>query len=98
VDPAQLEALRAVSATRSRQRRTLAYGWDEDGRLWLTVLVGNVNSPVIGLPSSIARYVARRRFEALTQEGTPAGTIAVDDGGTSWGLRPVHGAPRGRAR
>lgn len=88
IDPAQLEALRAVVATRSRRRRTLAHGWDEDGSLWLTVLVGNVSSPVIGIPASIARYVADRRFPAKTQEGTSAGVVAIDDRGTSWGYGP----------
>lgn len=100
VDPAQLQALRAVSATRTRQRRTLAHGWDEDGRLWLTVLVGNVSSPVIGIPSIIARYVAGRRFAAATQDGTPAGVVVVDDAGTSWGYGPFmrrRGAEAGDA-
>jgi hypothetical protein len=88
VDPVQLEALRAMIATRSRQRRTLAYGWDEDGRLWLTVVLANISSPVVGIPASISRYVAGRRFQARTQEGTPAGVIAIDESGASWGYGP----------
>jgi hypothetical protein len=88
-DPAQVEALRAVIATRPRQRRALAYGWDEDGRLCLTVGLGNISSPVVGIPASISRYVAGRRFQAKTQEGTPAGVIAIDDeSGASWGYGP----------
>jgi hypothetical protein len=85
VHPAQLEAMQAALATRPRQRRTLAYGWEEDGRLRLSVLVGKVSSPVIGIPSSIARYVSGQRFAAITQEGTPAGVISVGDDGASWG-------------
>lgn len=90
VDPAHLEALRAVIATRTRRRRTVSYGWEEDGTLRLTVIIGTLNSPVIGIPSSISRYVAGRRFAARTREGTPAGVIAVDDddGTTSWGYGP----------
>jgi hypothetical protein len=88
VDPAELEALRGVLATRTRRRRTLAYGWNEDGTLQLTVVVGDVGSPVFGIPSAIARYVAGRRFPALTQDGVPAGTVVVDDGGASWGYGP----------
>jgi len=88
VDPAQLEALRAVIATRPRERRALAYGWDEDGNLWLTVSLANIGSPVVGIPASISRYVAGRRFQAKTQEGTPAGVIAIDEDGTSWGYGP----------
>jgi hypothetical protein len=88
VDPAALEALRAVTATRTRRRRTVAYGWDDDGRISLTVTIGNVHSPVVGIPTAIARYVAGRRFAAVTEDGTPAGSIVVDDGGTSWGYGP----------
>ena len=89
VDPAQLEALRAAIATRPRQRRVLAHGWDEDGALRLTVTIGTLNSPVIGILASISRYVAGRRFAARSREGAPAGVIAVDDGGTpSWGYGP----------
>ena len=100
VDPAKLEALLAVVATRSRQRRTLAYGWDEEGGLRLTVVIGNVSSPVIGIPSSIVRYVAGRQFSARTQEGTSAGVVAVDEGGASWGYGPFlrrRGAEMGDA-
>jgi len=50
--------------------------------------VGDVGSPVFGIPSAIARYVAGRRFPALTQDGVPAGTVVVDDGGASWGYGP----------
>ncbi len=88
VDPAALEAVRGAAATRTRRRRTLAYGWDDDGRLWLSVTVGNVNSPVIGIPAVISRYVSGRRFVAMTEEGTAAGTVVVDEGGASWGYGP----------
>jgi hypothetical protein len=88
IDPTELEALRGVLATRTRRRRTLAYGWDEDGTLQLTVEVSDVGSPVVGIPSAIARYVAGRHFRAVTQDGVPAGTIAIDEGGTSWGYGP----------
>ena len=88
IDPAQIEALRAISATRSRQRRTLDYLWDSDGCLQLAVDVGNANYPVIGIPAVIARYVAGRKFEALTQEGSPTGTVVIDDNGASWGYGP----------
>lgn len=87
-EPATLEALRAAVATRSRRRRTLAFGWDEDGNLWLTVEVANVGSPVIGIPVSIARYLSGRRFDARTQDGTTAGSIIVDESGVSWGYGP----------
>jgi hypothetical protein len=88
VDPAQLEALRAVIATRPRERRALAYDWDEAGNLWLTVSLANIGSPVVGIPASISRYIAARRFQARTREGTPAGVIVIDEHGASWGYGP----------
>ncbi len=88
IDPAQLEALREAIANRPRKRRTVAYGWDSDGALRLTVIVGNVNAPVIGIPAAITRYVAGRQFQAKTLEKTPAGTIVINDRGTSWGYGP----------
>jgi YD repeat-containing protein len=89
IDPAEVEALRAVAASRDRRQRTLEYGWDEDGRLRLTADLANIHSPVIYIPVGISRYVAGRQFEAKTQEGTPAGTISVDDSsGASWGYGP----------
>lgn len=99
-DPAQLEALRAVLASRTTSRRALTYGWNADGSLRLIVELSNVASPVIGVPSAIGRYVADRRFKAKTKEGMPAGTIAVDERGVSWGYGPFlrrRGAERGDA-
>jgi len=84
-DPAKLEALLAAVATRPRRRRTLAYGWDDDGKLSLTVEIPSVSGPVIGIPSAIARYVAGRQFDAQTIEGMPTGTVAISEEGSSWG-------------
>jgi hypothetical protein len=89
INPAEIEALRTVAASRGRRKRTIEFGWDADGRLRLTADVANVNSAVVYIPASISRYVAGRRFEARTQEGTPAGVIAVDESsGASWGYGP----------
>lgn len=64
----------------------------EDGKnlvASLTVSVANVNSPVVGIPTPIARYLAGRRFQAKTQDATPAGVIAIHEEGTSsWGYGP----------
>ena len=98
VNPAQLEALRAVLATRSRQRRVLAHGWDEDGYSRLTVVVRSLNSPVISIPTSIARYVASRRFEARTREGTVAGVIGRRRRRHVLGVWPLLAPQRGRGR
>ena len=88
MDAAAMEALRDVVATRTRERRTVKYGWEDDGTLSLTVVIGNVSSPVIGVPSAIVRYVAGRHFSAVTQDESPVGTVVVDEKGTSWGYGP----------
>lgn len=88
IDPAVLEALRELLATRTRVRRTIAYGWTPDGDLAITTILGNVNSPVIGIPGAVAHYIAGRSFSAVTPDGGVAGTVTVDAGGTSWGYGP----------
>jgi len=100
LDPVSVEALRNVLAKRTRHRRTLSYGWDEDGHLVLNVVLGNVNSPVISIPAAIARYVADSHFAASTSDGSPAGTITIDPDGYSWGYGPFlrrRGAEEGDA-
>jgi hypothetical protein len=89
VDSAAVEALRDIVATRTRPRRTIGYGWEEDGALSVTTVVTNVNSPVIGIPRAVNRYVADRRFLAVTQDGSRVGTIVVDENGNSWGYGPL---------
>jgi hypothetical protein len=88
VQPAAVEALRDIVATRGRPRRMIGYGWQEDGTLSVTTVVNNVSSPVIGIPSDVSRYVADRQFAAFTQDGSDTGTIVIDDRGTSWGYGP----------
>jgi hypothetical protein len=87
-DPARLEALLAAVATRPRRRRMLAYGWDDDGKLRLTVEIPSVTGPVLGIPSAIARYLAGRQFDAQTLEGMPTGTVVINEEGSSWGYGP----------
>ena len=88
VDPAALEALRDIVATRTRPRRTIGYGWEEDGMLSVTTVVTNVSSPVIGIPGPVSHYVSGRQFVAVTEEGSPVGTVAIDERGGSWGYGP----------
>lgn len=88
VDPVAVQALRDILAARTRSRRTISYGWNDHGDLSVTTRLGNANSPVILIPSDVSRYVASRRFAAVTQDGSPVGTISVNDGGISWGYGP----------
>lgn len=89
VSPAAVDALQQANAARPRERVIEDYGWNEDGALWVAARVPRrLGSVVIGIPSSIAHYVAERRFPARADDGSEAGTIAVSDGGTSWGYGP----------
>lgn len=88
VEPAAIETVREIAASRGREKRTLSYGWTENGELWLALRVANVNSPVFGIPAAIQSYVANRSFQAVTDDGYPAGTLAVNPEGTSWGYGP----------
>jgi hypothetical protein len=36
----------------------------------------------------VAPYVSGRRFAARTEEGADAGTVVVDEKGSSWGYAP----------
>jgi hypothetical protein len=88
VDPTHLTALQLTLATKTRVRRTVAYGWQGDGTLALTTIISSTGSPVIGVPHDIAHYVAGRRFEAVTREGGAVGFVVVDETGVSWGYGP----------
>ena len=47
-----------------------------------------MSGPVVGIPSDISRYVAGRKFAVKTLEGMPAGTVVVNEQGSSWGYGP----------
>lgn len=88
IDPSAIEAVRSLAATRDREKRALSYGWNDDGRLSIALRVGNINSPVFGIPAPVRPYIADRSFRALTEDGSDAGTIVVSPEGTSWGYGP----------
>jgi hypothetical protein len=88
VDPAAVEAFREANALRPREKRIADHGWRADGSLWLAIRVPRPPVGTIGVPSAVAPYVGGRRFAARTDEGVPAGTVVVDEGGSSWGYAP----------
>jgi hypothetical protein len=89
VSPAAVDALRQANAARPRERVIEDYGWNREGALWVAASLPKRHaSPVIGMPSSIRHYVSDRRFEARAEDGSAAGTIAVNEDGTSWGYGP----------
>jgi hypothetical protein len=88
VDPAGIEAFRQANALRPREKRISDHGWRPDGRLWLAIRVPRAPVGTIGIPSPVAPYVSGRRFAARTEEGADAGTVVVDEKGSSWGYAP----------
>jgi hypothetical protein len=87
-DPVDLEALKAILSTRTRTRRTISYGWTDDGAITFTARVPDVNSPVLGIPTAVGRYLLDRRFVAQTRDGAEVGTVVVDGSAASWGYGP----------
>lgn len=87
VDPASIEALRAQSSLRPREKRVLDHGWSTDGLLWIAVRVPALTgSLVIGVPGAIRRYVEGREYAAhAAVDNRPCGTIVVKDDGASYG-------------
>jgi hypothetical protein len=89
VDPAAVEALREANATRPNEKRIIDHGWTERGELWLAArLPEDPSHIVLGIPSAIRRYVAGREFPASDENGVGAGTVRVNEEGTSYGYSP----------
>lgn len=89
IEPAALQAFLHANAGRPREKRILGHGWADDGKLWLAIRVPATWSTLsIGMPAAIARLVAGKRFGAKSEDGSSAGTIALNDAGMSWGYLP----------
>jgi hypothetical protein len=89
VDAAAVEALREANAARPNERRIIDHGWTERGELWLAArLPEDASHFVLGIPSAIRRFVVGREFPATDENGLAAGTVRVNDEGTSYGYSP----------
>jgi hypothetical protein len=90
VDSAAVEALRSMNAERPREQRLLDWGWSAEGSLWVAARVpeDGKGGGVLGIPSAVRRYVQGRTFLATAEDGTDAGRVSVNEGGSSWGYGP----------
>jgi hypothetical protein len=89
IDAAAVEALREANAARPNERRIIDHGWTERGELWLAArLPEDASHFVLGIPSAIRRYLVGREFPATDENGVVAGTVRVNDEGTSYGYSP----------
>lgn len=95
VDPAAVEAMRIANYLKPREKHVLAYGWSEDGKLWIASQIPRhgKSSLVIGCPGAIKRYLIGQKFECRTKDGQhPCGTVVVNETGASYGYgRYVRG-------
>jgi hypothetical protein len=87
VDPVAVEALRASSASRPRQRRIVDHGWTPAGSLWVAIrLPATHQRSVFFMPSAVRRVVEGREFAARSEDGSPYGTLRVGNEGNCWGF------------
>jgi hypothetical protein len=84
VDPASVEALRQANAATPREKRIIDHGWTENGDLWFSARLPELRSAfVLGVPSSIRRFVAGQEFPAADELGLAAGTVRINAEGTA---------------
>jgi hypothetical protein len=82
VDPAAVEALREANAARPRTKRTVDYGWTEDGRLWVAFRLGSVyETTAVNIPSAVRHVLPTKDFVAESEGGHPLGRFRVYDQG-----------------
>lgn len=87
VDPAAIEALREANASVTSERRLLNFGWRADGKLWIAArLPYNTSGVVLGIPSTIKRYLLDRKFTAIDRTSRSfCGDISINEAGSSFG-------------
>lgn len=87
IEPATLEAIRKSKSSTSREKRSIDYGWNDDGTLWLAAKVPyNRETFVLLVPSAVGRFVAGLEFNVFSKEDNlECGIIKLDDKGLSWG-------------
>jgi hypothetical protein len=89
LDPAAVEALREANAATPSEKRIIDHGWTEGGELWLAARLPELPSHfVLGIPSTIRRFVAGREFPATDEHGLALGTVRVNAEGSSYGYGP----------
>jgi hypothetical protein len=70
--------------TRKRRTKSLTFEWNSDGHLIVRYTLPNEESPVVGYPNAIRRFVASRDF-LLELPDAPPSMVRVGEDGMSWG-------------
>jgi hypothetical protein len=85
--PAAVEAVRQQVRDAPRERRIINYGWTGNGRIWVAVKAPHPpRSMVVGIPSGLQAFLAKRKFHAVLEDGSPCGTIASSEQSTLYGF------------
>jgi len=78
-----------MNVLRPYEKRTVDYGWSEEGLLWVSVRVPELTaSPVALVPASVRRFVAGREFVGRNENGNDVGRIRVNEDGVCYGFAP----------
>lgn len=87
VDPTAIEALREANASSPVEKRLLSFGWRPNGKLWVASRVPYTTASfVLGVPGTVKRFLADRRFAAIDRaSGAACGHVSVNESGTSFG-------------
>lgn len=97
----QSPVARGSPTARRRRARPTTFTWSPAGELMLEFSVPSGPSPVIAVPSAIARVLAEQRLRVRTPAGDEHGTLTVRDA-RAWGFGPalghLHAEPGQRIR
>jgi len=88
LDPSRVALIREQVASRPREKRTLEYGWTDEGRLRVVTRLFDDPSLIVYLPAPIRPYLMDQRFRALDTRGMVVGEIGTNADGASWGYTP----------
>ncbi len=89
VEPDPLDVERLKRSRRNRRRQVEGWEWTASGALRILVRLRRIHSLVVGLPSAVRPYLAGRAFTSSLEDGSRAGSVRVDEEGTSWGYGPA---------
>lgn len=88
VDQACVAAVRELNAQRPKVKRVQDFGWTEDGRIWITILIpAHVHNAVFGIPAPMVRMLKDQRFSAFNASGQDVGRVSINDEGTAYGFQ-----------
>ncbi|MFC1720110.1 sigma factor-like helix-turn-helix DNA-binding protein [Pseudomonadota bacterium] len=87
ISTASVEAMRVSNAEKGRKKRVMGYGWTDEGKIWVSVIVpGSTANPVLGIPAGVKKFLCGKHFSAASLDGIDYGTVGVNEAGTAFGF------------